>query len=477
MGTLDLVWELLDPREYSYLNSLEIIFWGLFGGIVIALIIYNASMFLSLRDITFIYYALHATSVLLFNYSLNGVLFLLDMGVSLELLSISTWHTPMLLLIFLLLFAIHFFKLKESSKLLYRLSRYFIISLFISLAFTFLLYFESSLAEYSPILALQSFATILFVFFIGIWGVYKKLSGALFFLLGEGIYLLSLLYMVTIISGDTSQTLGGILLMPTAIAIEVIMLSMALSFKIKAIYKEAEKNRLLLHQENEFAKLGKLVGSISHQWRQPINLISSEIMYLLLLEKKGQKDAIAEEFLKNAPKLQNTISYMSQTLSLFTNFYKPHKSDESFPLKETLSSLGVLSHHELILNKISFYIECDETLQIKTDRASLLNIMMIFLENSIYELGLSSVEQKEIKITISLQEHLLRILFQDNAQNGIVLDNKIFERGSSKNKNSSGLGLKIAKQLAETKLNASLNAYKDGAWNTFSIELMHSVHL
>ena len=127
MGTLDLIWELLDPREYSYINSLELIFWGLFGGIIIALIIYNSSIFLSLRDITFFYYILHAITVLLFNYSLNGVLFLLDLGINLKLLSVSTWHTPMLLLLFLLLFAVHFFKLKENSKLLYTLSRYFII--------------------------------------------------------------------------------------------------------------------------------------------------------------------------------------------------------------------------------------------------------------------------------------------------------------------------------------------------------------
>lgn len=470
IGTLELLWEIYNPREYSYLNSLELLFWGLFGGIVFALIIYNGSIYLSLRDPTFIYYILHAFMVLLFNYSMSGVFFLMDIGINRELLSISTWQTPMLMLLFLVLFTMSFFRLKECSPLLYNYSRVLALSLVVSFISTLLLYYDSSFARYTNLTILHSLFTLVSIFAIALWALYRRLSGAVYFFIGESIYVGALIYTISIMAGDTQQSLLGMLIVPSAIIVEMVLLSLALSFKIKKIYEESEKSKLLLRQQSESQKLGRVVSSISHQWRQPLSLISSEIMYLLLLEKKGKRESITDEFLKNAPKLQNSINYMSQTLNLFTNFYKPHAQREEFALKESLSTLKVLTHHELTLNNISFSIECEESLRVTTDKASLLNIVMIFLENAIYELSHSSTEDKEIQIVVSQEQESIKLLFMDNAQNRRINSNNIFELESNESKNSSGLGLKIAKELAHAKLGAKIGAYTKESWSIFWLE-------
>lgn len=470
IGTLELVWEILNPREYSYINSLELIYWGLFGGIIFALIIYNSSIYLSLRDSTFIYYILHAFVALLFNYSVSGIFFLMDLGINLKFISISTWQTPLLMLIFLILFTMNFFKLKENSPLLYNYSRLLVLSLVISLSSTLVLYFESSYARYSDVLLLHSLLTLVSLFFVALWALYKRLSGAFYFFVGESIYVGALIYTIFVMIGDTQQSLFGLLLVPTSVTIEIIFLSLALSFKIKKVYEEAQSSKLLLRQQSETQRLGKVVSSISHQWRQPLSLISSEIMYLLLLEKKGKKESITDEFLKNATKLQNSINYMSQTLNLFTNFYKPHTEKEEFTLKESLKSLSVLSHHELTLNNITLAIECDEELRVSLDKASFLNIMMIFLENAIYELSQSGINQKEIRVEVTQNQEKIKLLFMDNAQNATIKSSTIFEKDSSDTKNSSGLGLKIAKELASVKLNAKIGAYTKKTWSIFWLE-------
>jgi signal transduction histidine kinase len=280
----------------------------------------------------------------------------------------------------------------------------------------------------------------------------------------------ALIYTASIMAGGTQQSTLGMLIVPSAITVEMILLSLALSFKIKKIYEKSQRSELLLRQQSESQKLGRVVSSISHQWRQPLNLISSEIMYLLLLEQKGKRESITDEFLKNAPKLQSSINYMSQTLNLFTNFYKPHAAKEEFALKESLETLRVLAHHELTLNNISLAIECDESLRITTDKASLLNIVMIFLENAIYELSQSDTSDKEIRIEIAQKHKNIKLLFMDNAQNRLINSSDIFELDSSMSKNSSGLGLKIAKELAHTKLDAKIGAYTKKPWSVFWLE-------
>jgi K+-sensing histidine kinase KdpD len=95
---------------------------------------------------------------------------------------------------------------------------------------------------------------------------------------------------------------------------------------------------------------------------------------------------------------------------------------------------------------------------------------MIFLENAIYELSQSDTSDKEIRIEIAQKHKNIKLLFMDNAQHRHINSSAIFELESNESKNSSGLGLKIAKELAHAKLNAKIGAYTKKPWSIFWLE-------
>jgi len=101
--------------------------------------------------------------------------------------------------------------------------------------------------------------------------------------------------------------------------------------KAKLQKKEQED---ILFQQSKMADLGKMIGAISHQWRQPLNAISIMMGNLLQFkEMKCLNDAIFEENINHT--LCN-VHYLSNTLDTFCNFYKPSQSLQLFDIEETV---------------------------------------------------------------------------------------------------------------------------------------------
>ena len=193
-------------------------------------------------------------------------------------------------------------------------------------------------------------------------------------------------------------------------------------------------------------------------------------MYLQLLEQKD-KNTLLEQLPKSCEKINSSINYIADTLRLFQNFYKPNNSHESFKLHKALNSLLALNHKDITLYNIDTKILYSSDLELKTDRASLLNVMMIFLENSIHEFSISSVTHKKIEIEVEKKYDYFTIFFKDNAQNRVINSQTIFKSGSSNDKQNSGLGLKMVKELANVNLNASINAYTKNNWSIFMLKI------
>lgn len=108
----------------------------------------------------------------------------------------------------------------------------------------------------------------------------------------------------------------------------------------EAVRKNQEKEKLLI-QQNKLAAMGEMIGSIAHQWRQPLNNISL-ILHFIRDNAHDPKFAHTQlaDYVNRAKK---QITYMSETIDDFRNFYKPSKNKELFDLKSAIiSTLGIL---------------------------------------------------------------------------------------------------------------------------------------
>lgn len=89
------------------------------------------------------------------------------------------------------------------------------------------------------------------------------------------------------------------------------------------INKERLKTKMhedILFHQSKTSALGEMIGAIAHQWRQPLNIISTSVMNL---ETKAQLELLdLKEIRRISKKINTTLSFLSQTIDEFRDFFK-----------------------------------------------------------------------------------------------------------------------------------------------------------
>lgn len=232
--------------------------------------------------------------------------------------------------------------------------------------------------------------------------------------------------------------------------------------------KKLEHTTSLLVQQSRNAAMGEMLSMIAHQWRQPLATLSTITSKMKI---KNELDMYSKEsFDLDYEKINSVIMHLSKTIEYFRNYFKPRKIvkeniREIFKdLENIIEPLSNKNNIELEFNYINV-----ENLEIDT---RIDQVLLNLYKNSIeacYE------KNKSGKITTEIKEinHSIIINIYDNGGGipEIYLD-KIFEPYfSTKNKNGTGLGLYMSKDIIESNLKGKLSVenLKDGV--CFTIEL------
>ena len=460
-GAFDLYWEFLNPQDYSYINGLENIAHGVFGGIILALIIYNLMLYFTFKETMFLYYITHGFFVWWLSFSLAGVFYFLDIGLELEFLTASTWIAPALMVIFMLLFIKEFFQIERKTKLFFYLILFFIVTLLGYLCTFIYGYFTDLyiLSRVSPVFINILFIAYLFVLVIALWGVKNKIEGAKFILIGESIYLLALVYTTFIIKGNLENSSYSSFMIPLGIVSEMIFFALALGSRIKKIKLELENRKLISLQEEHYTQYGKIVGNISHQWKQPLSFLASEIMYLNTLKLLGRENEITDQFLLTAPKLNYTIELMGQTINLFNEFYKNDGVITPIKIKSEIEQILSMYQYKILSHTISCDLKCDEDLTLLGHKSSFLQIVMTLLDNSIDQFERNDTQKPIITLEVITYEKYIELLYQDNGGGIEGKIDEIFKPHYSTKKGNSGMGFHILEIILTQKFNGTIKVH------------------
>lgn len=232
----------------------------------------------------------------------------------------------------------------------------------------------------------------------------------------------------------------------TVIILTVLYKNRVMKQKVKeAVEKNQEQERLIFFQ-SKLATMGETINIIAHQWRQPISTISNHLTNMQLkIEYKKQYEE--KELLDCILKAQDGLKYISSTISLFQSYLSQKASLDKgvFELNDTLNR--TLKLYEAILKKykISIDIDVPKYIKIKGKQDYLIQILMVLLNNSKEAILENKIEKALIKIYAFEENKKLVLCFEDNAK-GIQTKENIFDPYIS-NKNSTGLGLFIAKNI------------------------------
>jgi len=228
------------------------------------------------------------------------------------------------------------------------------------------------------------------------------------------------------------------------------------ALKTKKEEEAKEKERILIHQ-SKLASMGEMIGSIAHQWRQPLTQLSSILVLIELMFEKGK---LKKEDLRDSIKeAEEQINFMSKTIDDFRNFFKPDKKKKLFSPKKSIKKSLCLISSSLENNHIKTEVEYSNEKQIDGYENEFSQVILNILSNAKDILIEKKITNPKITIKLDIYENRSRIKICDNA-GGIKITpiEKVFEPYVSTKHASSGtgIGLYMSKNIIEKSMNGSL---------------------
>jgi len=242
----------------------------------------------------------------------------------------------------------------------------------------------------------------------------------------------------------------------------------------RMVKEEVEKNRqqqLYMFQRNRLAQMGEMLSMIAHQWRQPLNNLSLiNQMLILKFQENILNDKAIQEFEKDTTR---QIRQMSQTITDFSNFFRPEVNSINFDLKEVIEKVIAVLQPVVQKEGITIDIECTSNITINGYPNELGQTVINLLNNAKDALIENKIKIKKIDIAIRREEAFVELSIKDNA-GGIpphIINNIFDPYFSTKAKNGTGLGLYMSKMIIEEHMKGELSVSNDTEGAIFTIKL------
>jgi ABC-type amino acid transport substrate-binding protein/nitrogen-specific signal transduction histidine kinase len=249
-----------------------------------------------------------------------------------------------------------------------------------------------------------------------------------------------------------------------------------LKYKIGVVSKDNKKKDGYIIHQSRLAQMGELISIIAHQWRQPLNFITSTTLRISMKldpqkpnsSIKISKKELVDYINKECSNIDNYIDLLSDTLEHFRNFYKPNRkpfyTDISHPLDHSMLVMRKVLHQ----NNINLVENYNSKLQISLFSNELSQVFMNIIKNSQDSFIINDIKYKTITIsTKDIDNKGVQIEFRDNA-GGIKKDirDKILDPyfSTKGDKHGTGIGLYISKIIVEDhhKGNLDIDYLDDG---------------
>jgi len=267
----------------------------------------------------------------------------------------------------------------------------------------------------------------------------------------------------------------------------IVLLSLLLSRRINAIFKEyqeevavreeallelnqslearvefqvnshRQKDKMLI-QQSKMADMGDMLSMIAHQWRQPLNQISYVLMNI---ESAFEYKELTKEYLEDKIKEGNTIlEFMSTTIDDFKNYFKPDKEKEFVLVSDVVSSSAKFMKKSLELDGVELVLEQDGRELTHIYKNEFIQVVLNLIKNAKDALVQNKIYKPKIVISSTSKKESLIVKVCDNGggiEEDIIED--IFKPyfSTKDEKQGTGLGLYMSKMIIEEHIGGRLS--------------------
>jgi len=237
-----------------------------------------------------------------------------------------------------------------------------------------------------------------------------------------------------------------------------------------------------LRQAQKMAAMGEMVGAIAHQWRQPLNILST---YVASIQSAYYNNMVSKDFVEKLVSGADTqIQFMSKTIDDFRHFFKPSKTKEPFDSVEAIESAARLIAPNYKDSNIGINILKPQEkypLVVNGCRSEFVHVVLNLLANArdaIVEKNASGDETRDVYIEIEHDDNNVMIKIKDTGcRIAEHIMPKIFNPYFSTKTYASGtgIGLYMSRTIIESEMQGTLTAqnYEYGAVFTITLPKMH----
>ena len=232
------------------------------------------------------------------------------------------------------------------------------------------------------------------------------------------------------------------------------------------------KNELLI-QQSKFAMLGEMFENITHQWMQPLSIIS---MTVGNLELQKELDTLNDDTIfSSIDNIGNATSLLSQTVTDFRDFLNINNDTKIFDLRMTITKSIKILGKKLEKKDIEVVNLIKNEFPLNSYENYIIQILMNLFSNAIEHFKVEKDNKNIITVNIDKNENNNIILTISDNAGGIEEKNidTIFDKyyTTKKDAGGTGLGLFMSKMIIEKKLGGKISVENLDAGATFKIEI------
>lgn len=214
-----------------------------------------------------------------------------------------------------------------------------------------------------------------------------------------------------------------------------------------------KKDEIMIHQ-SKMATLGEMIGVISHQLKQPLNIMS---LYCNDVKDSYAHNEIDDKFIEEFHKNTKTqINFMTETIDSFMDFFNPNKIKKTFYIKDVITSTLKLLDKQMENNNITITSSLGDEQVFGVD-TELQQVFLNLITNAKDAFIERNIESRKIHITTMMKEKYAVLLIEDNA-GGIEEENmqKIFDPYFTTKEHGTGTGLYMVKMVIQSSFGGDL---------------------
>ena len=241
--------------------------------------------------------------------------------------------------------------------------------------------------------------------------------------------------------------------------------------RIHAVEELRRKEQLLI-QQSRLAAMGEMLVNISHQWRQPLNVLGLKVQALGLSYKLGEfSEELLNESIANAMKI---IKHLSQTINDFQDYLKPNKEKTWFRVDQVITKTVSLIEDNFRNQNIGIEIISNGDPQINGFPNEYGQVLLNLLMNSRDALTEHGVSDAVITVRSWAENGRSVVTITDNA-GGIdpEIMGKIFDAYFTTKElgKGTGVGLFMSKNIIEQHMGGRLSVRNVDGGAEFRIEV------